>query len=194
MEEKEINPAESLAIINNMINTAKNKLADDGFYFIFWGWLVAICSIAHYITIKMGIANGHWVWIIFMPAGSIVSMYYGRKLNKSQKVKTYVDVYLVYLWGAFLIGMFITLILMPWNGYKQSYFFLMILYGISSFTTGGLLNFKPLVIGSLFSFLFAILTIFLPDLDMFLCLAGALLCSHIIPGHILNSKYKSKTK
>jgi hypothetical protein len=192
MENKEINPTESLAIINAMIDTAKNKLADDGFYFIFWGWLVTICALIQSFSIKAGIANGQWVWAILMPAGSIVSIYYGSKQSKTKKVKSYVDTYLAYLWGAFLIGMFITLILMPWNGYKHSYFFLMILYGISSFITGGLLDFKPLVFGSLFSFAFAALSVFLPDLDMFLCMAGALFCSHIVPGHILNSKFKSQ--
>ena len=35
MEEKNINPTESIEIINTMINTAKNKLADDGFLYIF---------------------------------------------------------------------------------------------------------------------------------------------------------------
>ena len=71
-------------------------------------------------------------------------------------------------------------------------FFLMILYGISSFVTGGLLNFKPLIFGSLFSFGFAALSVFMSDIDMFLCISGALIFSHIIPGHLLRSSFKSQ--
>lgn len=192
MEDKEINPKESLAVIESMIHNAKNKLADDGFYFIFWGWLVTICALGHYFCLKAGIANGHWLWNIFMPLGGIVSIVYGWKEGKSKKVKTYVDTYITFVLGAFLIGMSITLILMPWNGYKHSYFFLIILYGILSFIIGGILHFKPLIFGSLFSFVFAILSVFLPDLDMLLCISGALLFSHIIPGHLLRSKYKTE--
>lgn len=32
---KEMHPSESLTLINSMINTSKNRLADDGFYIIF---------------------------------------------------------------------------------------------------------------------------------------------------------------
>ena len=35
-----LSPEKSFETISAMINTAKNKLADDGFLFIFWGWLV----------------------------------------------------------------------------------------------------------------------------------------------------------
>lgn len=192
MKEQEINPLESIKLINGMINTAKHKLADDGFYFIFWGWLVTISALSHYTMIRLGLPNGDWVWAILMPLGAIVSLIYGKKNSEKKNVKTYVDTYLAYLWGAFLIGLFLTLILMPWNGYKHSYFFLMILYGFSSFMTGGLLNFKPLLFGSLFSFAFAALSVFMSELDMFLCISGALIFSHIIPGHILRNKYKTQ--
>ena len=192
MEEKEINPTESLELINKMIDAAKNKLADDGFYFILWGWLVTVCALTHYTLIRMGVQKSDLVWAIFMPLGAIASLLYGRKESKTKKVKTYLDNYLAYLWGAFFIGMVLTLVLMPWNGYKHSYFFLMILYGISSFVTGGLLNFKPLIFGSLFSFGFAALSVFMSDIDMFLCISGALIFSHIIPGHLLRSSFKSQ--
>ncbi|MBL7931105.1 MAG: hypothetical protein JNL60_04365, partial [Bacteroidia bacterium] len=51
--EKEMSPVEGFAIIDSMINTAKNKLADDGFYFILWGWLVFIASVGNYISYKL---------------------------------------------------------------------------------------------------------------------------------------------
>jgi hypothetical protein len=192
MEEREINPKESMAIINAMIDTAKNKLADDGFFFIFWGWLITFCAITHYITIRMEIPYGEWVWIIFPPLGGIVSMIYGRKQDKAKKVKTHIDTYLGYLWGGFLISMAITLIFMNWHGIKATYFFLMILYGLSTFVMGGFLNFKPMIIGSFFSFAFAGLSVFMGELDQLLCISGALLCSHIIPGHLLRSSFKSQ--
>ena len=68
----------------------------------------------------------------------------------------------------------------------------MLLYGMATLISGGLLNFKPLVIGSLFSFICAISSIFVAEREQFLCIAVSLLLSYIIPGHLLQAKYKSQ--
>jgi hypothetical protein len=192
MEEKQLNPAESLEIINNMINTAKNKLADDGFLFIFWGWLICSASLIHYITIKANIPYGEWTWMIFIPTGIVVSIIYGIKQKKKSQVRTYVDVYLGYLWMAFIVALTLTLFFQGVHGFHATYFFLLLLYGMGTFISGGLLNFKPLIIGSLFSFALAVVSVFLRDEELLVCLSAALLFSYIIPGHLLHSKFRSQ--
>ncbi len=190
--EETLKPEQSLQVISNMIHAAKNKLADDGFHIIFWGWNVTICALFHYITLRLGYQWGGWCWAIAMPLGGIISSIQGRKESKSKKVRTHVETYLAYLWGGFLIAMFITLALGYLHGIKVTYFILMLLYGVSTFITGGILNFKPLIIGSLFSFAIAIISVYMGDIDQFLCIAASLICSYIIPGHLLRSKYRSQ--
>mgnify|MGYP001553148231 CR=1 FL=1 len=119
-------PEESLQIINSMINTAKNKLADDGFHIIFWGWLVTFCALTHYITLKLNIDWGGWVWML-MPLGGIVSGIYGYKQGKTQKVRTHIDSYLGFVWGGFIIAMLVTLTFGYATGITSNYFLLMLL-------------------------------------------------------------------
>jgi hypothetical protein len=190
--EETFDPSESMNIINGMINNAKNKLADDGFQFIFWGWLVAAAAMIHYVSFQLQIWGGQLVWPILMPLGGIVSAVYGRKQDKKQKVTTYIDVYLGYVWKAFGICLFIALGMMYWNGIKSTYFFLMLLYGLTTFISGGMLKFKPLMWGSMVSFSMAIVSVFLTDVDQLFCISIALVGSHIIPGHMLRSKFKSQ--
>ncbi|MBS1635514.1 MAG: hypothetical protein JST26_06285 [Bacteroidetes bacterium] len=192
MEEKEINPAESLQLINSMISTAKNRLADDGVLIVFWGWLVIVAAMFNYICIRMNVEWGGAAWLILMPLGGIFSMVYGYRQNKKEKVKTYIDKYLKYLWIGFGVSLAITLGFMPFHGVKSSYFFLMLLYGLATMVSGGLLNFRPLIIGSLFAFACAVISVFLSDTDQLLCISAALLCSYVIPGHLLRSRYKSQ--
>ncbi len=192
MEEKELNPIESLQLISKMVNTAKNKLADDGFLLIMWGWLVFIAASVNYISIKLNLPFGEYAWGL-MPLGGIFSAIYGIKQSKKEKVKTYIDTYLGYLWGAFGIALVATLVFMPTHGIKTSYFFLMLLYGIATFISGGLLNFKPLVYGSLVSFACAIASVFLNETDQLMIISIAILCSYIIPGHMLRKTFKSQT-
>lgn len=192
MEEKEINPSESLQIINAMINTAKNKLADDGFFIILWGWLIFTASISSYLSMTADVEYGFYAWPILIPMGIIASFIYGRSLMKKERVRTYVDIHLGYVWRAFGIALGITLLFMAVNGMRSTYFFVMILYGLATFLSGGLLNFRPLIIGSLFAFAFAVVCLFVPMKEQFLCLAASLLFSYIIPGHLLKSKFKSQ--
>ncbi|WP_317896553.1 hypothetical protein [Aurantibacillus circumpalustris] len=189
---QEMNPTESLQIIRSMIDTAKNKLADDGFFIIFWGWLVFIAALVNYIGVSFHQNASYYVWPVLMPLGGVVSIIYGRKQAKKEKVKTYIETYLGYSWTAFIIAMAITLIFIPVHGVKITYFFLMLLYGMATLISGGLLNFKPLIIGSIFSFACAIVSIFVGVNEQFLCICVALLCSYIIPGHLLRSQYKSQ--
>jgi hypothetical protein len=192
MENKELNPSESIAIIHEMIANAKNKLADDGFLYIFWGWLVMAAALINYFSVIAGSHYGYYVWPVLMPLGAIVSIIYGIRQKKKENVKTYIDTYLTYLWIAFIIALVMTLAFMPLHGVKTTYFFLMVLYGIATLISGGLLQFRPLVIGSLFSFLFAILSVFAGENEQFLCIAAALLFSYIIPGHLLRNKFRSQ--
>lgn len=192
MENNNLEAAESMAIINKMITGAKNKLADDGFLFIFWGWLVAVSAMINYITIKINVDHGYLAWAILMPLGGVFSAVYGFKQKKKQNVKTYVDSYLGYLWSAFGIGLVITLVCGAQFGIKPCYFTLMILYGIATFVSGGLLGFKPLIYGSLVSFACAVISTFLGEVDQLLIISIALLGSYVIPGHLLRSKFKSQ--
>ena len=121
-----------------------------------------------------------------------MSAIYGYKQGKNKTVKTYVDSYMNYLWGAFGIALVLTLVSMPQYGVKPAYFTLMILYGIATFVCGGILNFKPLIIGSLFSFACAFVSNFCGETDQLLTISIALLASYVIPGHMLRSKFKSQ--
>lgn len=191
-KEETLDPQQSLEVISKMIHTAKNKLADDGFHIIFWGWLVVASSMIHYVTLYLNINYGYLVWPVLMPLGGIVSAYIGYKQGKKKSVKTYIDTYLGYLWIGFGISLALTLFLMPSHGIKTTYFFLMILYGIATLVSGGILSFKPLIIGSMFSFACAVVSVFLGEPEQLLIISISLICSYIIPGHMLRAKYRSQ--
>lgn len=192
MIEKELRPDQSLHIIQSMINTAKNKLADDGFLLVFWGWLVFLSALVNYVLFILKIQQGFWVWPVLMPLGGIFTAIYSAKQEKRKKVKTYIDRYLSFLWIAFGIALILAIASLPFYGIKSSYFTLMVIYGFVTFVAGGLLDFKALRIGALFSFAAAAGALFLSDREQLLCIAVAILGSYIVPGHLLRKKFKSQ--
>lgn len=190
MEERDINPSESLSIIQSMVNKTQRQYSDDSFYYIMWGWLVLVASIAHFILMQLNIQQAPVVWML-MPVGGIVSFVYGAKQSKKEKVKTYVNTYMGYLWTAMGLSMIIVLSMMFKLGVENAYPILILIYGIGTFVSGGLLSFKPLIVGGIICFGLSVAAFFVSFQIQLLFIAAAMLVSYIIPGHLLKAKFNN---
>ena len=68
--EKQMTHEESLALIQSMIDTARNKVAEDGFQFLLWGVLVIIASLLNYMMVWQGYADkAGLVWMLLPIVG-----------------------------------------------------------------------------------------------------------------------------
>lgn len=190
MEERSINPNESLEIIQNMINKTQRRYSDDSFYYIMWGWLVFVAAIAHFILIQLNVKQAPMAWML-MPLGGIITGIYSFKQSKKEKIKTYVDTYMNYLWIALGMAMIIVLGMAYKLGILNAYPILLLIYGIGTFVSGGLISFKPLVIGGVICFMLSVAAFFVSFQIQLLFIAGAMLSSYIIPGHILKDKFNN---
>jgi len=136
--EKQFDQQQSLAVIQKMIQNAKENLKDNGFFFLLWGWLVFAASISHYILLSVVHYEYHYLpWPILMTAGGIIAGIYGYKSSKQRQVKTYMDKFMAYLWGGFIISLGIVLGFMFKIGPDVAYPMIIILYGIGTFVSGG---------------------------------------------------------
>jgi hypothetical protein len=189
MEEKDISPQESLDIIKNMINRTQRQFNDDSFYYMMWGWLVFIASITHFTLIQLEIKHAYYVWAL-MPIGGIVSGLYGMKEKKKEKIKTHLNTSMSYLWGAMVLSMML-IIFMAVRLENNTYPVLILVYGIGTFVSGGILSFKPLIIGGVICFFLSVGSFFVAFQFQLLFIATAMLASYIIPGHLLKAKFRN---
>jgi hypothetical protein len=189
MEEKIINPSESFAIIQEMVQKTKQQYSDDSFYFILWGWLTFSAALAHYLLLPIVQEQAALVWLL-MPLGGLVSMVYGLRRSRTQKVKTHLETYIGYLWKALGLAMIVVVLstVILQNGALMPVFIL--LYAIGTFTTGCFIQFKPLIYGGAVCFALSLLTFFLDPGFQLLMIAVAVLVSYLIPGHALKNKFK----
>ncbi len=194
--QKDLSAEESLALIKNMINKTKDSVADDSFYFLLWGWLVFGCCISAFILkVYVHYPNHFVVWWL-MPVGGIVSWIYGAKQSKKQRVKSFIDEALDYLWIAIALAFICLVAINILNGrtWQTAFTYYILLYAIGTFVSGSLLRFKPLVYGGLINFALAAVSIKF-DYDYQLLIGGlAILISYIIPGHLLRIKYQKQKK
>lgn len=185
MENKTFN---SLSVIEEMINKTKERYSDSGFLYLLWGYLVVIAALLHYVLMQTSYSYSFIGWAILMPLGGIVSMVYSVKENKKNYVKTYTDDVMKYTWLAFGFLLAIILLFMGRLG-LNTYPLVMVAYGVPTFISGGVLKFRPLIIGALLSVTIGIISFnFTFDIQLLL-LCASILVAYIIPGHMLRIQH-----
>jgi hypothetical protein len=182
----ELNEQKSLQIIEDMIQKAKKQYSDDGFLLMLWGWLVFISALGHYLLLMINYQYPFITWGL-MPVGGIISAIYGMK-EKQKPYRTYTDTIMSYTWSAFGISLFIVLIMME-KLQINCYPIVLLLYGIPTFISGGVLKHKPLIFGAVSCWTLSLISFFQPFDIQLLLLAAGILLAYIIPGHLLRNQY-----
>jgi len=166
MQEENFSGEQSLAIIESMINKAKNQFSENGFMYLLWGWVILFCSLSHFVLeYFMHYPNPQLVWMLTWLALIVQIVYLSRK-KKTRLVKTYTDEITGYVWIAFVImlalsGWLMSSALQPSQIYAGN-IFILILYGMPTFLSGIILQFKPLVTGGIVCWVLSLLAVFVP--------------------------------
>jgi hypothetical protein len=178
-----------MAIITEMIATARQEFNHNGFIYLLWGWLVFIASLSQYFLLTAGYDENSGIPWLLMPLGVVVQFIYMYRNKDDKRVKTHVGRIIGYVWGAFSISLFIVLC-MSQKLQENTYPLLMILYAIGIFISGGALRVKAMIWGAVACWCIAVVSFFVQFREQLLLLAAAVLLAYIIPGYVLNYKYK----
>lgn len=187
-----MNEKDALLLIEEMIRSTKQEVKDNGFYYMLWGWLVFVSAITDYIMLVVLKHEQHaLVWAILMPLGGLITIIAAKRETQKQRVKTYIDEAIKYLTIAFAISLFVVCFIMPMTNNNWRSFFptIMVLYAFSVYIFGGLLRYPPLKYGAYINWCLAAVAYFMQYDWQLLMLATAVICSFIIPGHLLNRRF-----
>jgi hypothetical protein len=192
--EKEFTPEESLQLIGQIISKTRRNFKLASVYFILWGWIMVIASLACFSLVEYMLGRhqytyinlGAWLaWIIPIFAGILIDMAYLRpKYVKVEKAKTQIGKIIKILWYAnaiaIMIGCFVS--------YKMHFYpspLILLIIGISTFVTGYIINYRPVIIGGIIFWLASILSVFIaPDYQLIL-FAISIFSGYLVPGYML---------
>ena len=185
--------SESLAIITGMINRAKNRFSETGTLYLLWGWMIFICCITQFILLSFfNNSHSYYIWYVTWIA-VVYQVYYVVKKKRTQKVRTYTDEIVGFVWLTFVICAFIIVYVLIKNDALTAINpCVLVLYGIPTFLSGVILKFKPLSTGGFICWFLAVAAMFTPYEYQLLLLALAVACAWIIPGYLLRSKFKKE--
>lgn len=193
-QENPLSEQESLALIESMINKAKNQFTETGHLYLLWGWVVLICSTGQFIMIQFMHTDKHYyIWFLTWIVAVYQVFYLGRK-KKKEKVRTYTSEIIGYVWLSFVIAIFlITYIIGRGNNvvyFKTVYPVMFVLYGIPTFLSGIILRFRALVIGGIGCWVIAVIAPYFPFAYQLLLVAVIMIMAWIIPGYLLQARHK----
>ena len=188
-KENQMSGEESLKIITDMITKTKLNLQQSSFHLLFWGWLILFCSLSDYLlTIVTDYEQPWLVWLLTIP-GAFVSMIYGFTKGKRQTVFTYADKLNMWTWMAFMISAVILFILLS-KQMENVAPFILLLAGYATFMSGIIIKFKPLIIGGVSFWIFALIAYFTGPSIAPLAVPFAVLTGYLIPGYLIRKEEK----
>ena len=214
-QEKKLSEQESLALITQMINRAKEAYYSTGLDAIMWGCVIAICSLVRLSEVHFGYKLPFDIYLLTIVA-IIPQIFISIKEKRERKIKSYDDPYLDYIWLGFGICIFLLIyisnnIFGEWGSWANEYknitgksatfrfseyvapLFLM-LYGLPTFITGAACKFKPMLWGGIFCWICCIVAIYTSiKIDLLLTSASAAL-AWLIPGIIMEKEYRMYKK
>jgi len=192
-KETSFSHAESLELIESMINKAKNRFNEDGFLYLLWGWVVLLCSVAEFILLRIQFQKHYLVWTLTW-AAVIYQIFFLRRKRRREKVRTYTDEIIKYVWITFIVMMFMAGVLI---GAIQgvAYYRLidplfLVIYGMPTFLSGVILRFRPLMRGGIGCWLLSILCTVIPVQYHLLLVSVAMIIAWIVPGYLLRLKFR----
>ena len=202
---------DSLNLITDMINKAKQSFHDSGVGPIMWGTVVMFCSLVTYAKFKFDFVLLFDIWLLTLLA-IIPQIIISYKAKKSQKARSYNDIAMDYIWISFGISLFLLIhansgiaenfqkdfgdyfTTSGFRFYDYTTSLFLIIYGIPTFITGGIMKFKPMIFGGLFCWVCSIAAVYTPALTDLLLMAASAFFAWLVPGIIMNTKYRKLKK
>jgi uncharacterized protein with PQ loop repeat len=211
MAENKMTEQESIALISQMINKAKGNYHDSGIGPILWGSVITICSIVTFLQIRYKFDLPFDIWLLTLIA-IIPQIFIVSKEKRNNNVRNYDDRIMDAVWTVFGISIFLLIFInanivnklnpvfqnyIDVNGTKPAFnyssftsSFFLLLYGIPTIITGTCRQMRPMLFGGIICWICCIVSIYTKiEIDMLLT-ALAAICAWLIPGIILNTKYK----
>src|SRR5687768_8599908 len=210
-ENKPLSEKESLALITQMINKARNSYHDTGIGAIMWGAVVAFCSLVKLSEIQFNYHLPFDIYLLTLVA-IIPQIFITIREKKERKVKSYDDNFMDYLWLGFGISIFLMILIVntiahAWRPAGQDLNVLkelpgtfllyeyisplfLLLYGMPTFVTGAAFKFKPMLWGGLLCWVCCVIALYTTVKIDLLLTAFSAVFAWLVPGIIMEQDYR----
>jgi len=175
---------ESLALINEMISKAKRSFSKVSFYFLMWGWILAVSALLEFMLMSIEFSVPWLPWCILPILGGVWSGVHGAKEGKKQQHATFTDKLMTAIWSTFFITIVVLIFSCVFTNQNPGPI-ITIVTAIPTLITGFLINFRPLKVGGVVFWVLGMLAFISPPIYIPIIFSVAMFGGYIIPGMML---------
>lgn len=196
MEDKQLNAAESIALISRMIDNTRNRMVrNSGRPFLVWGYVTVFTTL-----LVMGAVyyfqDPKWniLWMVLPVLGALL-MWLTRDKHTEGKVSTFVDRVINNVWLVMgLTAWFVSMLSLFSQIRLPILFIILLTMGMGTTITGLIIRFRPATAGGTAAIVLAPVSLIVSGYWMPALFAAGFVVMMIIPGHILNYKSNHTNK
>ena len=190
MKTPDFTPEESLALIDAVIKEAKNRFEENGFAFILWGIVTALCCFAQAYLIHIGRGAQSWYPYLIIPLVSVFTLVLCAR--KKENTKNPLKRVSSRLW--LFTGINITIIAFGFSNELKSHLttVILLLLGIATAVSGSFIRSRLLLFCGIMLNLSAFVAFYVPWKHQPLLMGVVSLVAFLIPGIVLPLKHKKE--
>ncbi|MBN8837392.1 MAG: hypothetical protein J0I09_09045 [Sphingobacteriia bacterium] len=217
-QDKVLTEQESLRIITEMIQKAKQDFKETGISSLLWGSVIGFCGITSFLLKEFNIDPGFDIWLLTAIA-IVPQIFISIKESKKRNAKRLEADSLASVWIVFAISVLLLTFYQNVVGYATADILknlgvtwyekkadgtieqlkpnvlsgsslYLLLYAMPTMITGLNKKFKPMIVGALITYLLFFISVYTPfKIDLLLQGISGIVC-WLIPGIILYRRYK----
>jgi hypothetical protein len=175
---------DQIQLINDTISKTKDNLKSSAPNFIFWGALITMMSVIHYVfpeAVQKTRYSALLYWILIPIVGMVLTIIYNIKTHKKKGYETHIGRALKIIWGVFNMA-WVLLIVISAIKYQNPVHSILFLLGVILLITGLLIRFNPITFGGLVVITCSILLVYSPSVSPMLINGIAALLGLFFPG------------
>ena len=180
-------PEESIQLIDSIIKKAKNRFEENGFSFILWGIVIAICSFTQSYLIYLDKASISWYPYLIMPLVSALELIYSYKKKRGSEPNPFASFYRI-LW--LIVGVNLMIIAFVFSPYLQENLvpLILLLLAIATLLSGSFIKSRILSFCGLILNCSAFLAFYIPWEDQSTFMGILAIIAFLIPGILMKLK------
>ncbi|RPH32964.1 MAG: hypothetical protein EHM93_07230 [Bacteroidales bacterium] len=190
MDDQIKNAEESFEIIRKMIENEKVRFNENGFVYLFWGWLAIFAASLQYALLFSGVRQNYYAWFVMLFGGVYMYFYFRNKKGSTPMPLT--GKVLSTIWIIIGLNIWIFAFLFPVTAGNLLLFFILAMIGVGTIISGALIRFSWLTYGGIVCNILAFATIFAPPIYWGAISIVAIIFADLIPGYMLRAKYHNQ--
>ena len=177
-----------LDIIMGAISQVQYNLKSSTYYFLLWGWLVIGASVGqHFINQYKVYEYSGLIWTAMFILGITGSVLRGRKERANTGHRSYLDVFITYMWIVIGLTMSVAVYLSFALGFQPSILTLL-LAGVGTSITGLISKLTPFTVGGIILILSSVICANIPEGYSSIYNAIAIAAGYIVPAYVIRSR------